>query len=665
MRIRTKLELMAILPALVSIFVCAVLYMVYGNVDRLSRSSSQLQTAVQDVFDLGSASYEFLQNPTPVNGSMWHTRYQSLGMALARIQMTEREATLWNNLPTMDSERILSDRGLHQKIRAEYEALSTAFRSIEASSLKGQDVGSLPDAQTLRSTLHLMTSDILTLSSIIQSGSASIQTTGYMIIVFICVVLSLGVLAISIPFGVSLSNATRHLLDAIHAMSRGETDKSSTTPPNDELGDIARAFASMRTQVFESKQALAAQLEEHRQMAASLQATNFQLSDVLSRLERAKHQAIQQERLQAIHQLAYGVVHDLNSALTPIIGMAEFIQMDSSLPKDKPDVAEAIDLINDSAQNCRRVVMNLVELVHPMKPDATERVDLNEIIQSTMDITRPKWNSEAQLSNIHIEARVEPASAPLYVDSKRADLQECIASLIFNAIDAMPGGGVLTLACQDLDGQAVVTVTDTGMGMSEDARSRCFEPFFSTKAKDSTGMGLTTTRIVIARYRGTVELASEEGKGTTITIRLPKAVSEPLPVAPVPGTESARVLVVDDEAWALRILRKHLSMLGCDVVSAANSQEAIDLFKPKTFHAVMLDRAMPGMNGDELAARLKRMQPDLVIVMVTGFADLMQEKNETSPFVDIVLAKPFTQTELSNVVQRCRSMGWSSTVKPS
>lgn len=664
MRIRTKLELMAVLPALVSIVICAILYMVYGNVDRMSRSSGHLQEAVQDVFDLGTASFQYLQKPTPVNGGMWNTRYQALGRSLATIQAVETAPSLWSSFSDINAARILSDRGLHQQIRAEYESLSTSFRAIEAAAITGQDISAIADTKTLESTLHLMSDDILTLASIIQSGSASIQTTGYMIIVFICVMLSLLVLAISIPFGVKLSNETRGLLDAIHAMSRGESDQALSVDLNDEMGDIARAFTSMRKQVFESKQALARQLEEHRTMSASLQSTNFQLSDVLSRLERAKHQAIQQERLQAIHQLAYGVVHDLNSALTPIIGMTEFMKMDDTMPTEKPEMYEAVEMIHLSAQNCRRVVMNLVELVHPMKPEGTERIDLNKVVQATVDITRPRWRSHAQLSNIHIDVKVELAPEPVYVESKKPDLEECLASLIFNAIDAMPVGGVITITCKEMDGQAIISIADTGIGMSPDAQARCFEPFFSTKTKDSTGMGLTTVRSMIARYRGTVELASHEGKGTTVTIRLPTSGSTP-ELAPRPSAQTGppKILVVDDEEWAVRIIRKNLSLLDCEVVTATHSQEALDMFKPNVFQAVMLDRAMPGLNGDELAARLKRIQPDLLIVMVTGFADLMQEQGTASPNVDIVLAKPFTQVELTDIVRRCRSLGWKAPLR--
>lgn len=665
MRIRTKLELMAVLPAIVSIFVCAILYLVYGNVDRLSRSGSYLQKAVQDIFDLKSASYEYVQAPTPASASVWVARYQSLGRALTMLETADASLAPWVRMCAINSDRIFAGReGLSKKIQAEYEALSVSFRAIETASLKGTDIGTLSETQTLQSTLHLISGDILTLASITQNGSASIQTTGYMIIVFVCVMLCLVVLAISIPFGISLSNETRSLLNAIHSMSRGEGNQQLSTNLDDEFGDIARAFTAMRAQVFESKQALANQLEEHRKMAASLQATNFQLSDVLSRLERAKHQAIQQERLQAIHQLAYGVVHDLNSALTPILGMTEFLNTDAALLREKPDVAEALGIINEAARNCRRVVMNLVELVHPIRPDATERVNVTQIIQTTLDITRPRWRTEAQLSNIQIDVKLDLASTPVHVDCRPSDLQECIAGLIFNAAEAMPKGGTLTLSAHDIDGQVVISVADTGVGMSPDVRARCFEPFYSTKAKDATGMGLTSTRSLIARYRGTVELASEPGKGTTVTIRMPKSstaaagVTQAAPAIQGPP----RILVVDDEEWAVRILRKHLTSLGCEVVSATNGLEAIDKFKPNTFHTVMLDRAMPAMNGDELAARLRRLQPDLLIIMVTGFADLMQGEENACPHVDLILAKPFTQRELSDLVSRCQSSGWKSPV---
>jgi len=220
----------------------------------------------------------------------------------------------------------------------------------------------------------------------------------------------------------------------------------------------------------------------------------------------------------------------------------------------------------------------------------------------------------------------------------------------------MPQGGTIAVTGQAEDGQVVLKVSDTGTGMTDEVRRRCLEPFFTTKGERGTGLGLSMVYGIVRRHGGTLDLQSEVGRGTTFVIRLPSQ-EEPAEATSARTTEAPvachlRVLVVDDEPLVRNVEAKYLEAAGHTVVRAASGAEGLEKFRAEKFDVVVLDRAMPGMSGDQLAAAVKQLSADTPVIMLTGFGDLMDATGEMPPHVDVLLNKPITLVGLQEAVRK-------------
>jgi CheY-like chemotaxis protein/anti-sigma regulatory factor (Ser/Thr protein kinase) len=271
-------------------------------------------------------------------------------------------------------------------------------------------------------------------------------------------------------------------------------------------------------------------------------------------------------------------------------------------------------------------------------------VDLNKLIEQAVSLTQPKWKNQAEAKGVTIRVvtefeRIRP------VAGSEAGLREALTNLIFNAVDAMPQGGTITVRTRSANSRVIMEVADTGMGMTEEVRQRCLEPFFTTKGDRGTGLGLSMVYGILQRHRGSVEIETAPGKGTTFRLSLPAAQEKP----PTCKRDSApasirplRVLLVDDEDIVCQILREYLVEDGHVVETAANGHEALDKLPKAAFDVVILDRAMPGLSGDQTALAIKELKPELPVILLTGFGNMMQAAGETPPGIDLVLGKPVT-----------------------
>jgi CheY-like chemotaxis protein len=206
---------------------------------------------------------------------------------------------------------------------------------------------------------------------------------------------------------------------------------------------------------------------------------------------------------------------------------------------------------------------------------------------------------------------------------------------------------------QDGD-EVLLTVSDTGVGMSEEVRRRCLEPFFSTKDQQGTGLGLALVNTTVQRHGGTLTVESEPGEGTTFSIRLPIYREAPATPAadPVERSRRLRILWVEDDPLVRMVVTEQLSRQGHTVQSAANGLEGLDTFMSGRFDLVITDRAMPEMGGDQLATTIRQIAPKKPIIMLTGFGDLMDAKGEQPPAVDAVISKPVTMESLASTIKQ-------------
>jgi anti-sigma regulatory factor (Ser/Thr protein kinase) len=207
-------------------------------------------------------------------------------------------------------------------------------------------------------------------------------------------------------------------------------------------------------------------------------------------------------------------------------------------------------------------------------------------------------------------------------------LQEMLTNLILNAVDAIKEDGIIALRTYSLGKDVMLEISDTGCGMTEEVKQRCLEPFFSTKTESGTGLGLPMAYGIIERHKGSIEINSTPGEGTTITIRFP-ALEQPaeddVRQEAEPFTRPLHVLVVDDEQRVRDMISTYLTTDGHTFQVATNGQDGLDKFNASMFDVVITDQAMPEMNGVQLAKAIKKIAPNKPIIMLTGFGDMMKD----------------------------------------
>jgi CheY-like chemotaxis protein len=231
-----------------------------------------------------------------------------------------------------------------------------------------------------------------------------------------------------------------------------------------------------------------------------------------------------------------------------------------------------------------------------------------------------------------------------------------LTNLIFNAVDAMPSGGTLTVTTRQEANEVVIEMADTGVGMTDAVRLRSLEPFFTTKGEEGTGLGLAVVHGVVQRHNGTVDIRSEAGRGSTFIMKFPVADGQNTEIeGDIPVDKRVarrRILLVDDGEAPLRITEEMLREVGHDVVAVMSGIEALARFPTGEFDVVITDRAMPGMNGDDVAAAVKKADPDMPVIMLTGFGAMMEFSGEQPESVDLIVSKPFTMDELVEALSK-------------
>jgi signal transduction histidine kinase/CheY-like chemotaxis protein len=385
---------------------------------------------------------------------------------------------------------------------------------------------------------------------------------------------------------------------------------------------------------------------------------NLELEKALTELKATQQQVIQQERLSAIGQMAAGVAHDFNNTLMPILGFSDLLLNNDALLGDKVEARKCLELVRTSAEDAASVVRRLREFYRPIEVDQEfPIVDLAKIVQQAVSLTEPKWRLQAQANGRTIAVTADFTARPI-VTGEESALREVLTNLIFNAVDAMPEGGAITLTTSTEDHRAVVRVRDSGTGMTEAVRQRCLEPFFSTKGEQGTGLGLSMVYGIIERHRGKLEIESAAGQGTTFIIQLPLA--EEMPLAQLAGAVSANakskssldVLIVDDEERVREVLVTYLRCDGHRVATAASGREALEKFRRCPFDLVVVDRVMPEMSGEQTARFIRQLNPSVPVIMLTGFGTLIEVTGSEPQAVDIVLSKPITSETLRTTIRK-------------
>jgi signal transduction histidine kinase/ActR/RegA family two-component response regulator len=381
-----------------------------------------------------------------------------------------------------------------------------------------------------------------------------------------------------------------------------------------------------------------------------------ELSRYVEEQERIRVQFSQVEKLSAVGSLASGVAHDFNNCLAVIRGRAELML------KYTPDakMRRGLELIVQSARDGASTVKRIQDFARQRQDRDFETVSVDRLLSDVSEITRPRWKDEAEAAGAQIDFKVSSGSGA-HILGDASELRDVLVNMIFNAVDAMSAGGRLTLAAEQREEKVVVTVADTGCGMSPEVRSRVFDPFFTTKGVEGIGLGLSVSYGVIRRHGGTIRVESEVGRGSTFRVVLPlvscaglSADEEAEPRAtdaPRRARATTRILVVDDEEPVRELLCEILEGEGVEVTTAANGAEALVRFEPGRFDAVLTDLGMPGMNGWELLRRVSERDRQVPLAVITGWGDLVSTHEEKAARVEWVLTKPFAMSQICEIAQ--------------
>jgi nitrogen-specific signal transduction histidine kinase len=387
--------------------------------------------------------------------------------------------------------------------------------------------------------------------------------------------------------------------------------------------------------------------------AETLRAVNAELEKALADLKATQQQIIQQERLRALGEMASGIAHDFNNALMPVLGFAELLLISPAILDDKKKTAEYIEFIRTAAKDAASIVARLREFYRSNDTaDVFAPVDLKQLAKQAVALTRPKWKDQAQAHGIAIHVGEDLADVPP-VEGDESALREVLTNLIFNAVDAMPQGGEIVVHTRCERERAVLEVADTGMGMTDEVRRRCLEPFFSTKGERGTGLGLAMVFGIVQRHKGNIQIESEPGQGTKFIVTLPPHKGGEQKANGASGASAERpvnVLIVDDEPQIREVLAAYLEMDGHAVQTANGGTSGLRCFMDGHFDLVITDRAMPGMSGEQMAIAIKKFSPKTPIMLLSGFNSAGEE--ETFPGVDVVAAKPITMPDLREKIGR-------------
>ena len=436
---------------------------------------------------------------------------------------------------------------------------------------------------------------------------------------------------------------------------------------NHEVVALALELEQRVDDLATANEALRAEIEERLKVEGERGLLHEALQRAYDDLRQSQERLVQQERLRALGQMASGIAHDINNALSPASIYAQsLLERDRTLSEN---ARECLRIIHRAIDDVGQTVSRMRSFYRQREPELElAPLDVNVLMQQVAELTRARWNDIPQERGVVIGLKLDLAPHLPEIMGAENEIRDALTNLVFNAVDAMPEGGTLTLRSAIVpDGitgrpetgvaaapRVSVAVGDTGVGMTEAVRGRCLEPFFTTKGDRGTGLGLAMVYGMVKRHGAELEIESAPGAGTTVLVAFPpRELSNTRASTPNAGaSRPLRLLVVDDEPLLLRSLSDALTSEGHSVTAAESGQRGIDEFlaarrRGELFEAVITDLGMPTVDGRAVAAAIKAAAPETAVILLTGWGQRLVRSGEVSEeHVDRVLGKPPRLAEL-------------------
>jgi signal transduction histidine kinase/CheY-like chemotaxis protein len=446
-----------------------------------------------------------------------------------------------------------------------------------------------------------------------------------------------------------------------------------------------QVFAEI-AQIRSEKEALQAKVltteEQYRNLYSQVLHTEGK-QKAYDELRQAQQALVRQERLRALGEMSSGVAHDINNLLSPVVAYSELLL--DQLPNLEERPRRYLNNIHKAAQDIAQIVARMREFYRSRSShEQLTAVNFNQVIEDVIELTRPRWRDLPQRDGISINLKRELGTQLPVLMSDASELREALTNLVFNAVDALPQGGTITFAtrCESQPAgnaakpgghKLIVEVRDDGMGMSEEIRQRCLEPFFSTKAqRGGSGLGLAMVYGMIQRHEGNIEVESALGKGTCMRLVFPvreSTIDEESTASVNPEkTEGLRVLCIDDEPNVRELVADCLGGVH-KIETAPTGKAGLEMFRSglkahQPYDVVITDLGMPEVDGHQVAREVKSDSPDTPIILLTGWGTMMKQDGETIGHADAIVGKPPSMKDLNDLIVRLNAKRCQGAAQP-
>ncbi|MGH8262353.1 MAG: response regulator [Steroidobacteraceae bacterium] len=414
-------------------------------------------------------------------------------------------------------------------------------------------------------------------------------------------------------------------------------------------------------------------LGAHVAVAAHQTRLHLNLQEAYDELRETQKAVMQQERLRALGQMASGVAHDINNAISPVLLYTEsLLEQEQGLSEE---ARRRLVTIRRAVDDVAQTVARMREFHRPTGPGAiAAHVDLTSLVEHALELTQVRWRGAPQERGIVIGIDSKLAPGLPLVAGVDSEIRDALINLIFNAVDAMPDGGTLSLRTRIADSsgedgrqaEAVrVEITDSGVGMDEETRRRCLEPFFTTKGERGSGLGLAMVYGMARRHDAVLDIDSEPGRGTTISLTF-RIADAPARSVGRPAAKQIvrpqRILVIDDDPLLIESLCATLEGDGHVVTAVDGGQKGIDAYsaaraRGEPFGIVITDLGMPYVDGRKVATAIKTASPATPVVLLTGWGQRLEAEGDLPAHVDRVLSKPPRLSELRTAIGELTTSG--------
>lgn len=388
--------------------------------------------------------------------------------------------------------------------------------------------------------------------------------------------------------------------------------------------------------------------------------------DITGRKE-FEQKLFQIDKLNALGLQSSGIAHDFNNILGIILGYLDIVKI--GIKDNNVEVLDSLNIIEKAARDGAEIV-DKIQQFSKIKKDHEKvemLIDLIEVVDEAMKFTMPRWKTEAQSKGIEYEIIKHNFTTSKYrTRCNPSELREVVINIINNSIDAMPNGGKIELSVRTDGDNVIISISDNGIGISDDVKDKVFDPFFTTKGVKRSGLGMSLSYSIMARYGGDIKIDSCPGKGTTMHLKMPLCYTEVVQYeeeeTSVVTGHSANILVIEDEEVILDMMRVVLESRGHNVFVTQDSSVGIKMYENNVYDIVLCDLAMPKLNGWQVARFIKefdavRKKSKTPVVLITGYELDTEAIDYRSEGVDYILNKPIEFAKLHKIIEDYSSAG--------